>query len=150
MRENVRRHYEELRKVPILEMHCLIWDGNKGTEAALLEEWQDFPGRIRVSYKYDNQMDEDHTLAPYRVKERVSCDYLGMLSIMPNGEVVPCCYDRECKDSFGNVFELGVIGTIENAKRLIMMREHQHGRFEGLCERCNYNTPIRDRIKYLK
>ncbi len=147
---NIRLHYDELRKIPVLEMHCLIWDGNEGTENALLETWRDFPGRIRVSYKYDNQMEEDHTLQGYRIAERIPCDYLGMISILPNGDVVSCAHDFEGKNKFGNVFDLGVSGVVENNKRTSMMRDHLHGNFSGICEKCNYNTPIGNRIKYLK
>jgi len=145
----IRSHYSELARRP-LEMHMLAWDGNAGTEQALVEYWHDFPGRIRVSYKYDNQMRDDHTLPQYRRTDRIPCDYLDMISVMPDGRVVSCAHDFHAVTNFGNLYTGTVAGTIKHPNRLQMKAEHARGEFRGLCAKCNYNTPIGDRVVYLK
>lgn len=150
VKANIRSHYTELRNIPVLEMHCLMWEGNAGTEDALLETWRDFPGRIRLSYKYDNQMKDDKTLPPYRANHRVPCDYLGMFSIMPDGHVVSCAHDFKKETNFGNVFDADLETVVMHPARLMKIREHKNGVFSGLCANCNYNTPLGDRIRYIK
>lgn len=150
VRDNIRMHYDAIRLIPVVEMHCLIWEGNKGTEDSLLDAWRDFPGRIRVSYKYDNQMDKDYTLPEYKRPDRVPCDYLGMFSILPNGKVVSCAHDFDAVTDFGNAFESEIVDLMEHPARVAKMREHKKGIFSGICETCNYNTPIGNRLVFLK
>ncbi|MHA1369111.1 MAG: radical SAM/SPASM domain-containing protein [Promethearchaeota archaeon] len=150
VKRRIRDRYPNLRKLPAVEMHCLIYDGNAGTEDMLLKEWQDFPGRIRVSYKYDNQMRKDRTLSEYRIKRRIPCDYLEMLSIMPSGRVISCAHDFKQVTDFGNVFEESIEELVHHPSRIKKRQEHREGRYTGLCEKCNYNTPLKGRVKYLK
>ncbi len=78
--ENIRAHYEQIKKVPMRQIHCLVWEGNKGCEADFASLWHDFPGQRRVSYKVDNQMGEDYTLAPHRRSESVTRKNASMFS----------------------------------------------------------------------
>lgn len=145
----IRKFYPEIAKIPA-EIHCLIWDGNEGTENALKELWADFPGRVRVSYKYDNQMREDHTIKAHKKDKRDPCDYLGMLSIMPNGQVVSCAHDFEMTTNYGNVFTDSIESTIWHESRKKKGLEHIAGKYTGICKNCNYNTTTDGRIVYLK
>ncbi len=145
----IRSHYPELAKRPA-EIHCLIWDGNEGTEDQLKELWKDFPGRVRLSYKYDNQFKEDHTVKKYKKTERIPCDYLGMLSIMPSGQVVSCAHDFVGITDYGNIFYHKIADIVTNRLRKEKRMEHFDGEYTGLCEKCNYNTALDDRIIYIK
>jgi len=147
---NIRQHYEELKKVGNLEMHVLIWDGNAASEADILHTWKDFPGRIRVSYKYDNQMAEDHTLQPFKRNERVYCDYLDVLSIWPNGQIISCAHDFKGETNWGNIFTDSAESIIQHPERRKKQTEHILEQYTGLCEHCNYNTPIWGKFEYLR
>lgn len=146
----VRAHYPELSKIPDLQLHVLICDFNAGSEADILTTWADFPGRIRVSYKYDNQFTADHTLPQYRSDSRVFCDYLDGLSIWPDGTVISCAHDMRRQTNWGNLFTDGIEGVLRHPDRLAKRTEHLNGEWKGLCERCNYNTPIGNRLRYLR
>lgn len=147
--KTIKSFYSDLRRIPC-EIDCLIWEGNKGTEKDLEKLWSDFPGRIRISYKYDNQMKEDYTLKEYKRESRMYCDYLNMLSIMPNGQVVSCAHDFEMKTNWGNVLTDSVSELIVNKNRQKKQAEHRKGIFTGLCEKCNYNTSIVGKIRYVR
>lgn len=148
--ENVRALYPELSKIHA-EIHCLICEDNEGTDDALLDLWHDWPGRIRVSYKYDNQMLEDRTLVVYRDSRRGLCDYLMMLSIAPSGRVVSCAHDWWQETNFGNVFSVDDIDElVDHPNRLLKIREHAAGVWSGICKNCNYNVPVVGKVKYLR
>ena len=147
--ERIKSYYKELSSIPC-ELDCLIWEGNKGTEKQLQELWSDFPGRVRISYKYDNQMQEDYTLKEYKRNDRIYCDYLDMLSIMPNGKVVSCAHDFEAITDFGNILTDSVPELLRDSSRIRKQEEHRKGIYTGLCERCNYNTSIVGKIRYVR
>lgn len=148
--ENIRAHYKALGKVRVAEIHCLMWTGNAGTEDALLRLWDDFPGRIRVSYKYDNQMSVDRTIAAYKTTERVPCDYLDKISVAPTGKVISCAHDFGFITDFGDLITGSVQQTMDNYMRRRKQAAHKAGEYLGICEKCNYNTPLGDRIRYIK
>lgn len=153
--QRVKDRYKQIReRAKIAEIHCLIWEGNQGTEEQLLELWRDFPGRVRVSYKYDNQMQTDRTVNEYKDyrQQRIPCDYLAMMSIMPSGRLVSCAHDFDQVTDFGNVFETENIDSLwNNPERKTLIEKHLKGEYPGICEKCNYNTPIAPgMIRYLK
>jgi len=145
----IREHYPELSKRNV-EMHCLMWEGNEGTEKDLAELWKDFPGKIRLSYKYDNQMKEDKTIEKYKNNDRVYCDYLNMLSIMPDGKIISCAHDFEAVTDFGNIFTDSMDSVMMNKNRKKKQHEHYEGIYSGLCKDCNYNTSLVGKFKYIK
>jgi len=147
--KRIKSFYPELSK-RYSEIDCLMWDGNEGTEEALIELWKDFPGHIRLSYKYDNQMREDHTLKDHVRSDRIYCDYLDMLSVMPDGKVISCAHDFASTTDFGNIFYDEIPDLLKNPNRLKKQAEHRQGKFLGLCEKCNYNTPIDGKIKFVR
>ena len=147
---NIRAKYHEFSKLQYLEMHCLIWEGNAGQEKALLDLWADFPGKIRVSYKYDNQMKTDRTLPEYQRDIRIPCDYLDVLTVMPNGQIVSCAHDFRSETNWGNLLTDSLSTIMMHAERAQKRQEHEMGQFSGLCEKCNYNTPVWGKVEYLK
>lgn len=147
--KRVKTFYPYLKE-QACEIHCLMWEGNEGTEEGLKELWKDFPGRVRLSYKYDNQMKEDKTIDAYKKTDRIYCDYLNMLSIMPDGQVVSCAHDFTKKTNYGNIFTEDIDDLLQNADRKKKQMEHYERRFTGLCEKCNYNTGDAGRIVYIK
>jgi radical SAM protein with 4Fe4S-binding SPASM domain len=150
VKANIEAHYEELRKIPVLEMHCLAWSDTNGSEELIAETWKDFPGRIRVSYKYDNQHKEDKTLPAYAKKSRIPCDYLNVLSIWPNGEIILCAHDFEGVERLGNIVEQSVDEICFNKRRFEKKQEHNNLLFGGICKDCNYNTSAYGKVKYVK
>lgn len=146
----VKQHYPELARIPDLQLHVLMCEFNAEAERFILDTWADFPGRIRISYKYDNQMKKDRTLTPFRREERVFCDYLDMLNIWPNGDIISCAHDFQHETSWGNIFDLGVEGVLANEERQRKRWEHRQGVWTGLCAKCNYNTPIAGKLRYMK
>jgi len=147
---NIRAQYDAIRKVPMPELHCLIWQGNQGTEMDLMRLWKDFPGRLRVSYKYDNQGGPDLTVSDFKRSKREPCDYLGKLCIMPDGKVISCAHDFHADTDFGNIVTDSIEALMGASARVEMLNAHMRGEFTGICERCNYNTPIDGRVMYLK
>lgn len=148
--QNIRKHYDALAKVPNAQLHCLIWEGNQGSERDLTELWRDFPGKVRLSYKYDNQMREDRTLDKFKVTRRIGCDYLGKLSIMPDGKIISCAHDFHATTDFGNWLTDSWGDIVNNAARREKIKEHQRSEWTGICEKCNYNTPSSGRVFYVK
>lgn len=149
---NIRKAYKEIIDKHIYaEINCLIFEDNKGTEKDLKKLFSDFPGRVRVSYKYDNQMKEDRTLLAHKTFRRIPCDYLGMFSVLPSGKIISCAHDFEGKTDFGDAFsDQSFEMLMVNRARMTMIHKHKMLSFEGLCEKCNYNTPIGNRIVFLK
>lgn len=140
--ENIRSLYPQMHKVKDLQMHCLMWDGNEGEEDDLLKLWSDFPGKIRVSYKYDNQQHADHTIEEYKTEQRIPCDYIyNMLCIYPGGEVWMCAHDFHGENKWGNVLTDSIDEVIMNVGRVNKLQEHIEKKYTGLCEKCNYNRP---------
>lgn len=150
MVRNVTEHYPQLAHIPDLQLHVLMCEFNAESETDLLTTWRGFPGRIRISYKCDNQMSKDRTLPAYRQADRHFCDYLDGLSIWPDGTVISCAHDMTKRTSWGNIFDLGIEGVLQHSDRLQKRWEHMTGRWTGLCERCNYNTPIEGRLKWVQ
>ena len=144
--ENIRRLYPQMvnRRV---EIHCLIGDFNSGTEKELLRLFDGFPGRIRVSYKCENQGGKDHTLDRYRKGVRIPCDYLDAVVIDPSGKIIQCSHDFEAITDFGQV---GMADVIWNENRVRVRVGHEVGKYCGLCEFCNYNVPLVDQVVYVK
>ncbi len=154
-RDRIRSFYGDIaEKTSNAEIHCLIW---KDTFAPLAEDrlrdlWGDFPGRVRISYKTDNQQtrgiegaegyESDH--------ERVPCDYLDKINILPDGSVNMCAHDFGASIIFGNLLTDSVFGTMMNPDRLRKKALHAARSFAGLCENCNYNTSDAGKVFYVR
>lgn len=146
---NIKKYHDQIMGLDNAEIHCLIWDGNKDAENKILEIFDFWKGRIRISFKYDNQFKEDKTLDRFKADHRIPCDYLSNLTIMPNGDVISCAHDFKGENVFNNILDNDI--NNENEKRVSMWSEHIAGIYTGLCEKCNYNTPIEDgKIFYIK
>ena len=148
--QNIKKHYDELARANA-EIHCLICKLNEGTEDGLLKIFGDFPGRIRVSYKCENQMQEDLTVDRYKEHVRIPCDYLAMLIVWPDGTLSSCNHDFWLENNWGNLIEYGSVErAMINPDRKKLMEAHLNREYPGLCKKCNYNIPIVGRILYIK
>jgi radical SAM protein with 4Fe4S-binding SPASM domain len=149
--QNIKSAYTQLSKVPDVQMHILMWQGNQDEVDKIKDIFGDFPGRIRISYKYDNQMKEDYTIDEYKSDSRSVCDYLTKsISIMPDGSVIACAHDFDKETFFGNIFKDAMDEILNSDQRQDMMAEHKRGEFKGICTKCNFNTPIDGRVFYIK
>ena len=157
VRNQIRSFYpKEPATLAMFELHVLICKINQegGTQswidANILKWWHDFPGRIRISYKYDNQFREDQTLDEYRSTERMYCDYLNMLNITPSGRLISCAHDFQQSTDFGNFLDDSYEEIVHNKNRVQKQDEHRNMKYTGLCEKCNYNIDDTGMVRYLK
>lgn len=141
---NIKNAYPQLRSIKMVEMHCLIWKGNMGDESAFKELWADFPGRLRISYKVENQGGDDLGLVNNGTRRR--CKYLDCLSVAPSGTVLSCAHDFAETTNWGNVLTDKVSTLMKHPSRLAMRATHEKGTWPGLCENCNYNVPEEGKI----
>jgi len=153
-RDRIRSFYPDIKaKVGNAEIHALAW-GDTYTESfedRVRELWGDFPGRVRVSYKTENQGHRGIEGAEkYRSAERIPCDYLEKLNIWPDGSVILCAHDFEGSVKFGDILTDTVFSVMMNPDRLKLKALHGSGEYPGLCADCNYNTSESGRIVYVK
>ncbi len=152
--ERIHRFYDDLRNhAGLAQIHTLAWGKIyvDDIEDRVRELWSDFPGRVRVSYKVENQQERDVPGAEGRsVANRIPCDYLQKLNIWPDGSLIMCAHDFKGEVRFGNILEDTVFGTMMNPLRMQKVAEHRAGVYTGLCKDCNYNTPEEGRIVYVK
>lgn len=146
--KNIFKNYKVFEDIKA-EIHCLIWEGNKGCEESFKNLFKDFPGRLRISYKYDNQFKTDYTLQKYKNNKKEICNYLRCLSIDVDGTVRSCAHDFDGVTDWGNVFKNEIHELISHEKRKEKYYEHKNNIFKGLCRNCNFNTPVGERVVYV-
>ena len=142
--QNIKAHYEELKNIDC-EIHHLSFS-ESGASTHFLKLWKDFPGIKRISYKYDNQGGEDKTIPAYQDSQRVFCDYLNTLSILPDGAVNMCAHDWGRSEVWGNIIEMSVFELMRHEARQQKCQEHWERSFSGICENCNYNISTKGKI----
>lgn len=140
--ENIRYRYNEIKKIDA-EIHVLIFQENKESEKYVKRVWSDFPGIVRISYKYDNQGKEDLTLYKYKCKDRVFCNYLDMLNIDWNGNIITCAHDWKRENVWGNMITDDFDSLIRHPGRIAKIKEQGAGKYTGICEKCNYNIDVK-------
>lgn len=149
--ENIRRLYPDMRKCRRVEIHHLCYSGNAGDEKDFYRLWQDFPGFLRLSYKYDNQHRDDLTIDSMKSDKRTRCDYLDKLVILPGGRVHFCNHDFKHETVYGNILEQDIVSLFRHPDLVMKRLEHDKKQFKGICENCNYNTPdAPGKIFYIK
>jgi len=149
----IRSFYPEIKEnLQNAEIHCLAWADTyvDNIEDRVRDLWGDFPGRVRVSYKYDNQHAEDLTVAAYKQTDRIMCEYLETLSILPNGDVNMCAHDFGGEYIWGNALTDSIYSLIVHGERMKQIARHKSGDFMGLCASCNFNTTTSGRVVYVK
>jgi len=149
--KTIKGAYDQLETQPKkAELHCLAWEGNPDPEDKLMELFGDFPGKIRISYKVENQFGDDMCVPEYRPKERNVCDYLTKLIVYPTCDVIQCSHDFGGEIQWGNLRHDSVAKCFYNMDRAEKLFLHKLGKFCGLCEKCNYNSPVSGRLVYIK
>jgi radical SAM protein with 4Fe4S-binding SPASM domain len=160
VRDNIRSHYNDfVSKVGCAEIHMCVWSGNKGTEQAFGELWKDFPGRVRLNYRATNipaKWAASEELPPSKFPQ-CYCDNLEVITIQPNGnvELCFCGYSTDftglkAAPTFGNIFEDSFSSLINHPDRIKYKARQSKGIYDHPCDKCNYNTPIEGRLKYIK
>lgn len=145
---NIRAAYPQLQRLPGREIDCLVWKGNEGCEEAFFKLWEDFPGERRVSYKVENQFGDYFGLPEHEDRNRIFCDYLNGLTVMPNGQFVRCAHDFHASDNYGNIFESDIKLAAMHPDRQALREAHKRGEYPGICQRCNYNIRAADKLVY--
>lgn len=152
-REKIRSFYPDLESKTNAEIHCLAWGDThvEDIEDRVRDLWADFPGKVRVSYKVENQMEKGVQGAPgSEGGRRIPCDYLHKVNIWPDGNIIQCAHDFGGTTSFGNILTSSVFQSMMNPDRLKKIAQHSAGEYTGICESCNYNTANAGRIVYVK
>jgi radical SAM protein with 4Fe4S-binding SPASM domain len=93
----------------------------------------------RVYLHFDSRFDWPSPLFP-KISEQGKCYGLdNHIGIHANGDVVPCCLDKEARIKLGNIKE-NTLEDILNAPRALAMKKgFEQGRLvEDLCQRCSY------------
>jgi radical SAM protein with 4Fe4S-binding SPASM domain len=147
---NIKAAYDQLKYIPYVELDCLIWKGNEGTEMDFYSLWKDFPGRLRISYKVENQGGNYFGLKKHEETKRIYCQYLDWLSIAPSGQVISCAHDFAETTNWGNIYRDKMSDIVRHPGRIKMQEAHRRGEFPGLCRACNFNTPEDGKIVFLK
>ncbi|MDP2929227.1 MAG: radical SAM protein [Candidatus Omnitrophota bacterium] len=107
---------DELKEIDIQSMPTIVW-----------------PGYIKT---------EDFKVITYDTKKPEYCDSLfETITILSNGDVVPCCYDLRGEEVFGNVFEKNIFDIWRSKKYTAFRSDFKKGLYSKLCAACNLVTP---------
>jgi radical SAM protein with 4Fe4S-binding SPASM domain len=63
------------------------------------------------------------------------------ITILANGDVVPCCYDLPGEVVFGNVFESNIFDIWDNLKYREFRKDFRKQIYASLCRKCNVISP---------
>lgn len=147
---NIKYHYNMIKQnVNQAELNILIFKDNAESEKDIKKMWNDFPGKVRISYKYDNQGGKDLTLKKYKSDKRIFCNYLDLLSVDWNGNVIMCAHDWNRENIWGNFLQVDYDDLFKHPLRIEKIKEHGREEYTGLCENCNYNVSEKGLIKYV-
>jgi len=145
---NIKYKYADIKKnADQAELNILIFEENKDSEENIKNIWNDFPGKVRISYKYDNQGGKDLTLGKYKQKKRIFCNYLDIINIDWNGDIVMCAHDWQRENVWGNFLTDDYDRIVRNKERLEKIKEQGREEFLGICEKCNFN--VKENVKYV-
>ena len=150
---NVYRLWAEgqFRRARNVEIHTLVFERNKDEMGNVVELFEELRIPIRFSFKYDNQCGkiEDETLPEFRRTEREPCHYVEhCLNITWNGQASLCPHDFDNGIIYGDANRETLAEIWASPLRLEILKAHEEGRFPGICEKCNYNTSIEEKIIY--
>lgn len=97
-----------------------------------------FPDK-RLYFHFDSRFEWPSPHFPLQ-SERGTCQGLrNHFGVHANGEVVPCCLDKEAVISLGNAFEQSLESIIDGPRASVMRDGFENGRLvEDLCQRCTY------------
>jgi len=147
---NIKSKYKLFKKNTLYELHGLFYEGNKEGIESFKKLWEDFPGRVRITYKYDNQFGENKTIEKYKRDKRELCDYLTMLTIDSKGRVVLCCHDIYSCSALGNFIDRSKEEILGHKDRTEIINKHLKGEYPWLCAKCNYNIEKEGLTNYVK
>jgi molybdenum cofactor biosynthesis enzyme MoaA len=72
---NIKSKYAQIdENAGCAEIHCLLCELNEGPEDEFYDLWHDFPGKLRISYKYENQFVNDYTIKKHVKNRRFLCN----------------------------------------------------------------------------
>lgn len=75
-----------------------------------------------------------------RKKKLCTCNYLNMLSILPNGNIGLCGEAKDIEEfCFGNIYQDSLINIWNSSKKLSQLRKNIEN-IEGVCGKCSYKS----------
>jgi len=152
---NIRRLYEEgqFENAENVEVHMLVHEKNVDEVDDFVKLFKPFNIRMRLAYKFDNQrgLIPDWTVEKFRTTKRFPCHYvLNVLYVTWNGEVSLCAHDFDNEVVYGDANTESLVEIWRSPLRAEMVLRHRQGRFEGLCENCNFNTSFDGKYFYVE
>lgn len=140
LKENISLLMEEKKKRklkdPIVNVSMIENEFNKGMGNKFIKEWVDIVDSVTVRPEENWGYFKESKLK----REKYPCHYpFYWLTILWNGDVVPCCMDYEGKIIFGNVNENKLIEIWENEKYKKFRENQLNNVFLGICKDCNTN-----------
>jgi radical SAM protein with 4Fe4S-binding SPASM domain len=106
----------ELKEIKFQSMPTIVW-----------------PGYIKT---------EDFKIVTYDNEKPKYCGSLfETITILSNGDVVPCCYDLRGEEVFGNVFENSIFDIWRSEKYAAFRSDFKKGLYSKLCAGCNFVAP---------
>lgn len=132
----------EFKKAKSVEIHMLCFEENRGEEKNFKELFKNMKGiKYRFSYKYDNQQEKTDYVGVIKKEKRIPCDYLtNKVIVYPNGDITLCCHDFLNTVSYGNLCDKKLLDILSSEKRMKLLNNHRNLKFDGICEKCNYNV----------
>lgn len=146
---NIRRWYKRLEQVPCVEIHHIVFDKCNNIEA-YAKLWEDFPGHVRFTTKYDTKkFTPDRTFESART-DKIPCIYFDCLTIAPDGRVLMCVQDMRFTTDWGNILTDSMDDIWNNPERLEMKARHAKKDWSDFCLDCNCNVQIGENVRFLK
>ena len=146
---NIRRWYKRLEQVPCAELHHIVFDKCNNVDK-YFKLWEDFPGHIRYTTKYDTKkFTPDRTFEDART-EKIPCIYFDCLTIAPSGKVLMCVQDMRFLTDWGNIKTDEIADLFNRPERVEMKERHGKKDWSAFCEDCNCNVEIKNNVFFLK
>jgi len=102
----------------------------------------------RIYFHFDSRFNWPSPFDPI-IGNKGFCHALGQqIGIHADGQIVPCCLDKEANISLGNIFEKSFVEILQS-ERLVKMRNgfKNHQLTEDLCQKCTYIKRFDNKIK---
>lgn len=105
----------------------------------------------RVYFHFDTRFEWPHPDLPLLSTEGTCQGLVNHIAIHTNGVVVPCCLDKEARLPLGNTLEKPLVDILKSERATQMRNGFERGELvEDLCQRCDYVTRFKPKVKRMK
>lgn len=101
-------------------------------------EFQSYPAMVWPSYTEFGDFD----IVTYASEKPKYCANLfETITVLSNGDVVPCCYDLHGDEVFGNIFKTDIFSIWNNERHKGFRSNFKKGIYSDICNKCNLVVP---------